>query len=301
MASRKGAPQPKSQSVSNIKSKLLRPATTSHFQVWFNPPTAVRNFAKQKSAAGIGGDYDSEILSLLCSEASIPGSSLATHEINNNFTGVTERHAYRRMYDDRADFTFYVDKDYTSLTFFEIWMEYIVNEQISSSPGLVSPNYFYRSNFPDGIGSGANAGEGYRSPAIYLNKFEKDYSGRYLQYRFLNAYPISINSMPLSYENSQLLKCTVSFTFTRYLMEYEKFERLATVDPDPNSTPPEARKALSLNDPSELERIRGAAALGSIAGSANGERILNNARSSSARRIVDQSYNRVLYGNPNGQ
>lgn len=299
MALRKGSPQPKSQSVSNIKSKLLRPATTSHFQAWLNPPLAVRNFAVQKAGAGIGAAYDADTISLLCSEASIPGSSLATHEINNNFTGVTERHAYRRMYDERADFTFYVDHDYSTLTFFEIWMEYIVNEQVSQ--GLDSPNYFYRSNFPDGTGSGANAGEGYRSPAIYLNKFEKDYSGRYLQYRFLNAYPISINSMPLSYENSQLLKCTVSFTFTRYLMEYEKFERLATVNPDPNSTPPEARKALSLNDPSELERIRGAAALGSIAGSANGERILNNARSSSARRIVDQSYNRVLYGNPNGQ
>ena len=296
-----GQRQPGSQSLSNIKARLLRPATTSHFQAWFNPPEAVRNFAVQKAGAGIGAAYDADTISLLCSEASIPGSSLATHEINNNYTGVTERHAYRRMYDERADFTFYVDHDYSTLTFFEIWMEYIVNEQISSSPGLVSPNYFYRSNFPDGTGSGANAGEGYRSPAIYLNKFEKDYSGRYLQYRFLNAYPISINSMPLSYENSQLLKCTVSFTFTRYLMEYEKFERLATVDPDPNSTPPEARKALSLNDPSELERIRGAAALGSIAGSANGERILNNARSSSARRIVDQSYNRVLYGNPNGQ
>ena len=292
------APQPSSKNIANIKAKLLRPATTSHFQVWFNPPEPVRNFAIQKAGAGIGAAYDSETLSLLCSEASIPGSTLATHEINNNFTGVTERHAYRRLYDDRASFTFYVDHDYESLTFFEIWMQYIANEQISSSPGLVAPNYFYRTNFPDGTGDGIRAGQGYRSPAIYLNKFEKDYSGRYLQYRFLNAYPIAINSIPVSYENSQLLKCTVSFTFTRYLMEYEKFESLASENPDPNNIPPEARD--TLGGGSELERIRGAAALASIGRSVNANRILNEARSSQARDIVDQSFNRVLYGNPNG-
>ena len=51
-----------------------------------------------------------------------------------------------------------------------------------------------------------------------MNKFERDYEGRYLRYRFLQAYPISINSMPVSYDSSQLLKCTVSFTYTRYVV-----------------------------------------------------------------------------------
>ena len=39
-----------------------------------------------------------------------------------------------------------------------------------------------------------------------------------MEYRFLKAYPISINSMPVSYEASQLLKCTVNFNFSRYLV-----------------------------------------------------------------------------------
>jgi hypothetical protein len=37
-------------------------------------------------------------------------------------------------------------------------------------------------------------------------------------YQFINAYPISINSMPVSYDASQLLKCTVSFTYSRYVI-----------------------------------------------------------------------------------
>ena len=199
------APNPVKKSVSDLKSSLLRPALTSHFQCWFNPPNEVRTWVQQRASAGIGNGYDSEFISLSCSDATLPGSSLATHEINNDFTGVTERHVYRRQYDDRSDFTFYVDHDYNVIQFFENWMSYIVNEQVSG--GVDSTNFSYRVNFPDD----------YKS-TIYIKKFEKDYTGRVLQYRFINAYPISITSMPVSYESSQLLKCTVSFNYSRYVI-----------------------------------------------------------------------------------
>ena len=107
---------------------------------------------------------------------------------------------------------------------------------------------------------------------MFLTKFEKDYTGSYLKYTFLNAYPIGLNSIPVIYEKlPQLLKCTVSFTFTRYLMKYEKFETLPSENPDPNNIPPEARD--TLGGGSELERIRGAAALASIGRSVNANRI----------------------------
>ena len=199
------APNPVKKSVSDLKSSLLRPALTSHFQCWFNPPNEVRTWVQQRASAGIGNGYDSEFISLSCSDATLPGSSLATHEINNDFTGVTERHVYRRQYDDRSDFTFYVDHDYNVIQFFENWMSYIVNEQVAG--GVDSTNFSYRVNFPDD----------YKS-TIYIKKFENDYTGRVLQYRFINAYPISITSMPVSYESSQLLKCTVSFNYSRYVI-----------------------------------------------------------------------------------
>jgi hypothetical protein len=86
------APAPSKKTLSDLKASLLRPSLTSQFQCWFNPPIAVRNWVQQKASAGIGNGYESEFISLSCSEASLPGSSLATHEINNDFTGVTERH-----------------------------------------------------------------------------------------------------------------------------------------------------------------------------------------------------------------
>lgn len=212
------APSPSKKSVSNIKSKLLQPSLSSYFQCWFNPPgndtEKVKKFLIERSQAGVGVPYNGEFpekLSLLCSEASLPGSSLATHEINNDFTGVTERHAYRRLYDDRADFTFYVDHDHNVIKFFENWISYVVNEQYTDqnrnpNKGIEQPQYSYRVNYPDD----------YRTE-VYITKFEKDYKN-YTEYRLLQAYPISINSIPLSYDSPSLLKCTVSFTYTRYVL-----------------------------------------------------------------------------------
>ena len=221
------SPSPSKKSVFDIKSKILRPALTSHFQCWFNPPVDVQNWLKQRQEAGIGVAYDNnyaEIYSLLCCETSLPGSSLATLDINNDFTGVTVKHAYRRIYDDRVDFTFYVDHDYNIIKFFENWIGYIVNEQYTDENGVKNnaielPNYSYKVRYPNGTGRARRSnqsGSGYRTE-VYLNKFERDYNGRYIRYRFLQAYPISIQSMPVSYDSSSLLKCTVSFTYTRYL------------------------------------------------------------------------------------
>lgn len=204
------APPVKPYSMSAIKSKLLRPALTSHFICEFKPPSGANNFLNARQDAGfIGATYNAEnqeLIQLSCSEASLPGSSLATNEINNDYSGVTERHAYRRIYDDRSDFTFYVDKEYRIIDFFENWISYVVNENDLKAQQNIT--YNYRVNFPTT----------YYADALYITKFEKDYTGRPLIYKFINAYPISINSIPVSYDSSQLLKCTVSFTYSRYII-----------------------------------------------------------------------------------
>jgi hypothetical protein len=217
MAETIGLAKPTKVKLSDIKSKLLRPALTSHFQCQFNAPTDVRVYL-----GTIGYDYNinDELIRLSCCEASLPGSSLQTNEINDDYTGVTERFAYRRQYDDRADFTFYVDHgnltgDYNIIWLFENWIAYIANET-----GSVSSAYNYRFRFPDGKNEPRPQGgkPGYRASPLFLTKFERDGEGSSLTYRFLDAYPISINSMPVSYESSELLKCTVSFTYTRYIV-----------------------------------------------------------------------------------
>ena len=40
-----------------------------------------------------------------------------------------------------------------------------------------------------------------------------------LDYTFVNAFPLALTATPVSYEESQVLKCSVSFNFIRYVME----------------------------------------------------------------------------------
>ena len=218
------APEVKPVRMSDIKSRLMRPALTSHFICEFTPPDTLNTFVRDRAvnAGFLGADFNNrdnqELIRLSCSEASLPGSSLATHEINNDYTGVTERHAYRRQYDDRADFTFYVDAEYRIIDFFENWMSYIVGED--EIEVQKTSNYSYRVNFPDV----------YKTNNLYITKFEKDFNGRHLTYQFINAYPISMNSIPVSYQSSELLKCTVSFTYSRYVINKRTGNPFSSLD-----------------------------------------------------------------------
>jgi hypothetical protein len=186
----------------------------------FSPTTIggdkLLGFLREREGQGFtGADYQNslnqEVIELSCSEASLPGVNYMTNEINDDFHGITERYAYRRSYDDRMDFTFYVDRDYRHINFFESWMAFIAGEK--QKPATEGRNYFYRVEFPDN----------YTTDELYITKFERDIGtpdeGPSLTYRFINAFPININTMPVSYDSSQLLKCTVSFTFSRYLIE----------------------------------------------------------------------------------
>jgi hypothetical protein len=250
---------PKPIGIGEIKSKLLRPALTSHFLCEFYVPSGISSpstndkswIQNKRISLGLQGSiYDNEFINLSCCDASLPGSTFYTHEVVD-YHGVTERLPYRRVYDDRADFTFYVDHNYEIITFFEIWMQYIANEQYTeeySGQKLKHSQYSYRMNYPDGIKSDNNTSRGYRSD-IYITKFDRDFGkiigdttedatkkSASIKYRYIDAYPISIMSMPVSYESSELLKCTVSFTYNRYLILGAKTEGISNPNPQ-NSVP----------------------------------------------------------------
>ena len=94
-------------SVSKIKANLLNVAQSSLYKLTLSIPEAVSNKLKGSLAVG---DYEN--INLMCCEANLPGSSLTTHEVNNDYHGVTEKMAYRRMYDETLALAFYVDRDY---------------------------------------------------------------------------------------------------------------------------------------------------------------------------------------------
>lgn len=199
---------PTAQGISNIKANLLRPALTSHYDVLIGQPQGPA-WEKFLSA---NLNFNQIKLHLSCSEASLPGSSLATMEINNDFHGVTERHVHRRLFDDRIDLTFYIDAEhYTPLRFFETWMKFAANEQLSSEDNNVkNSSYTYSMRYHSE----------YKGYPLKITKFERDYKSN-LRYVFVDPFPISLSSIPISYDSSSLLKCTVSLTYLRYYVEPE--------------------------------------------------------------------------------
>ena len=202
---------PSKRGTSAIKANLLNPALTSHFEVLIPFPP----FMQSPTSDNELDSKDQLKLNLQCSEVSLPGSNIATTDLNNDYTGVTERHAYRRMFDESMDFTFYVDgENYLPIKFFEKWMRGVMNENENSQINPLYNNYNYRARYPEGD-------DGYCSSGLTVTKFEKSFweghSGQ-LQYQFVKAWPKAMNSMPVSYDSSGLLKCTVSMTYVRYVL-----------------------------------------------------------------------------------
>ena len=208
--------RPEKLTVSTIKSRLLNVAQSSLYRLTLPVPQAVRNTLSLSSL-----DYDN--INLLCSEATLPGSSLTTHDVTNDYHGVTEKMAYRRMYDETIGLTFYVDRNYKVIELIEGWMDYITG--IDNKRTYKDPYASYRMSYPTTYKNN-----------IFLTKFEKDQFTRefsstrgsttttrsVLDYTFVQAFPLSLTAIPISYEESQVLKCSVSFNFIRYVQKRRK-------------------------------------------------------------------------------
>ena len=198
--------------ISEVKAKLLNPALTSHFHITIGPPSG-GGFSSFLSDTGCSYYPNQDRLNLMCCETALPGSQLATTEQLNDFTGVTERHAYRRQFDDRIDLNFYCDAEqYLPIRFFEAWIKYIANEPSSAAR---KEDFFYRMRFPNK----------YKGP-LEITKFEKNtgqskakHRVQPLTYKFVNCFPLAISSMPVTYDASDLLKCNVSFAYSRYYID----------------------------------------------------------------------------------
>jgi hypothetical protein len=201
--------------MSTLKSRILNPALTSFYSVDIVPPS---NLLTQINSE-LGLDYDKELFELTCIEASLPGSQLATIDIDNDYMGVSQKNIYRRMYDNSIDLTFLVTKDsnYQQIRFFEMWMKYASGEDIIGR--MDGPDFYTRIRYPTD----------YKSE-IRIAKYERDLGSKtnsgtkeFLGYYFVDAFPLSISSMPISYDASDTLKSTVSISYSRYYIKREVY------------------------------------------------------------------------------
>ena len=193
-------PAPRPRGISDIMPKLQNVAQTSNYFVRFAlPPSGLRNHLRRK---GIDSRFIADNVGLLCYDAVLPGSAMASQNITGDYQGVVERFAHTRNF-TQINFEFIVDNEYKSLKFLEHWMEFISG---ASSADPVRDSYHFRMRYP----------EDYKSNDTRIVKFEGNHF-QFLEYRFVGLFPLSLNSTRVSYNNSQVLKATASFSYDRYI------------------------------------------------------------------------------------
>ena len=178
-----------------------------------------------------GFDWNSNLRRLLafsCSNATLPSSTYATGEIKDNFQGVTQEFAHTRINTD-IDFTFYIDRDYKVLMFFEAWMNFISggNSNQLKEPSIYddnTSNYYRRFQYPKHYKN---------STGFYITKFEKNYGvpeATDITYQLINSFPKTITTTPLQYGEAEVMRVTVTMNYDRYRI-YREPSSAYTIDP----------------------------------------------------------------------
>ena len=185
--------------ISDFKPTFTNLAQTSPYQVIFGGlPLGVR---QHLNVRGVNYRFITETSGLLCSNAVLPGAALATAQVVGNYAGVTENMAHTKIF-NKINLEFYVDNQYKSLKFLEHWIEFIAN---GSGEDQSRKDYFFRMEYPDD----------YKAYQTKIIKFDRDYKEEMI-YNFYGMFPQQINSIPVKYEGSQVLKATATFMFDRY-------------------------------------------------------------------------------------
>ena len=155
---------PENLTLKDVMPIIGNPSRNNYFEVSFGGLSGgLSNHLRQR---GVDGQFIADSMGLMCYEASLPGSSLATTE-SNNWQGYTENFAHAKIYNNLS-LTFYCDKRYRALKFLEHWMEYSMSG--NGTDGYALNNYQYRVKYP------LDPQDGYKSNMCRIIKFENNYN-----------------------------------------------------------------------------------------------------------------------------
>ena len=204
--------------IRNVRDTVARPSLDTLYQVDFsfgNWETWLgKNFAGENRVQG--KDFMQK-MSLLCSQAELPGTSFVPSTAIGHHQGIQEEFPNLRNFPP-LNLVFYCDADQIILEIFERWMSYI-NPVFTDSQRDRSA--FTRFNYP----------EDYKE-IIHITKFEKDsfikhsratnYKSSMTQFEFVNIWPINLTSMRVAYGDSNVLRCNIQFAYDRFFTTFTK-------------------------------------------------------------------------------
>ncbi len=213
------------KSTRDLQGTVGRPSIDTQFQVIFsfgNYQSWLREIGGDIPRARTAGLDFKQKMSIMCTEAEIPGTSFEISTATGHHQGIEEQFPNFRTYPP-LNLTFYVDADHVILEVFEMWMSFI-NPIRNNKRNF---NAYSRFSYP----------EDYKE-IIHISKFERDAftnkSSRISAYEFVNVWPTNMTSMRVAYGNSNVLRLSVRFAYDRFFtnFNYESTNQAVINTPD---------------------------------------------------------------------
>ena len=218
--------------IADVRDSIARPSLDTLYQVSFsfgNYETWLEKVPNKNRNQG--RDFQRK-MSLLCTQAEIPGTQYETNLAVGHYQGIQEEFPVIRNFPP-LNLTFYCDADMVILEVLETWMTYINpiqgNKRNSSA--------YTRFNYP----------RDYKE-IIHITKFERDtfidkdpqtsdYKTNLTSYEFVNIWPTNMTSMRVAYGDPNVLQCNVQFAYDRFFtrFNYEDPNSAVLTNPSPNN------------------------------------------------------------------
>ena len=202
--------------IDKIRETVARPSLDTYYQVifsfggeWLSTLSSLGQGSTRTQGKGF-----QEKMSLLCTQAEIPGTSYVPSSAIGLRQGIQEEFPNLRNFPP-LNLSFYCDADHVILEVLETWMTYINPIQTGSRESSA----YSRFNYP----------EEYKE-TIHITKFERDtfiresrnssYQSDITMYEFVNVWPSDLTSMRVAYGDSNVLKCTIQFAYDRFFTTF---------------------------------------------------------------------------------
>ena len=208
----------------DIRDPVSRVSLDTFYQVSFSFGNNDKWFKQSVSSGSkrASGTGFKQKMSLLCTQAEIPGTSYLTTQAVGHHQGVQEVFPTLRQFPP-LNLTFYVDADHLILEILESWMTYI--NPLSENKSI---NAYGRLNYPDTY-----------KERLHVSKFERDtflegrdFGGnprattKLSHYEFVNVWPQNLQSMRISYGQSSILRCTIQLAYDRFFTSFNQTDEI---------------------------------------------------------------------------
>ena len=207
----------------DIRDPVSRVSLDTFYQVSFSFGNNDKWFKQSVSSGSkrAAGTTFKQKMSLLCTQAEIPGTSYLTTQAVGHHQGIQEVFPTLRQFPP-LNLTFYVDADHLILEVIESWMSYINPLSTNSA----DPRTFGRLSYP----------ETYKE-TVHVSKFERDtfLEGKNTagdsksttsasHYEFVNVWPQNMQSIRISYGQSSIMRCSIALSYDRFFTDFTSFQ-----------------------------------------------------------------------------